>query len=257
MMAWVDGLVVAAADAPKPSRGAFAPFETMGAIAAEIALWDRHLARLAATAAHFGLPFAARPELRAAAGALLLANGHSGDVLRLQLVPGTSGVAVVLTTRARSPVSRVRLLPTVVARPAGGPPADRKAAPRTFYDGVLQQAQDGGADDGIVVDRDGAVLETATCNLWLRLDGVWTTPPLDGRVLPGIARAVLLERARANGVEVVERSVDLGHLASAGALAVTNAVHGPRAAALVGEPVVAVEVVAATLGALWRSAAVG
>lgn len=257
MMAWIDGRDVTAAAVPQPAPGAVAPFETMGAKDAAIALWDRHLARLQGAARRLGLPFAPGPELRAASAPLLLDNGHADGMLKLQLVPTGKGLSIVMTTRARAPLSRVRLLPTVVERPASAPPADLKAAPRAFYDAVLQQAQDGGADDGIVVDRDGTVLETATANLWVRLDGVWTTPPLDGRVLPGIARALLLEGARAAGVAVAERHLTLGDLPRAAALAVSNAVYGPRAAALVGEAAPAAAVVEGTLGALWRDAVEG
>src|SRR5690606_32131982 len=98
--------------------------------------------------------------------------------------------------------------------------------------------------------RDGALLETATCNLWLWLGGAWCTPSLDGRVLPGVARALVLERAAGSGLEVRERRLDLGDLHHAEALAVTNAVHGPRAATLLGQPAVPLD---PTLGRLWRN----
>lgn len=261
MTAWCDGRWLAPEALPTPPAGAIAPFETMGAAEGVVALWDRHLARLRAAAARLGLPFAPapEPELRAAATELLLQNGHADEVLRLQLVPASGGPPhTVMTTRSRGPLRReLRLLPTVVAPSAGEPPADLKANPRRRYDAVLQQAQDGGADDGIVVAADGGVLETAVGNLWLRLRGGWVTPPADGRLLPGIARAVLLERAAAAGVPIAQRPCDLGDLHAAEALAVTNAVHGPRAAALAGGAAAAVAIVDNTLGRLWRGGAPG
>lgn len=254
MTAWVDGRFVAAADVPKGT--AVAPFETMGAVDGVVALWDRHLARLRAAALRLGLPFAPGPTQLAGAGELLRQNGHADDVLRLCLLPHGGTTHVVMTTRSRglrrqAPV----LLPTVVERLPTDPPGDLKAAPRRFYDAVLQQAQDGQADDGIVIGADGAVLETATANLWLRIGGRWVTPALDGRVLPGIARALLLETAAAVGLPVVERRCDLGDLDRAEALAVSNAVHGPRAARLPGSGPAAVAIVDSELGGLWRAAA--
>ena len=189
----------------------------------------------------------------AAATEVLLKNGHADDVLRLSLVPDGGRVQVVLSSRQRSPVRTVKLLPTVVERPDDAPPADLKAEPRRFYDRVRQQAQDGEADDGIVVGLDGALLEAALGNLWLRLGGRWVTPALDGRVLPGVARAVLLERAAVAGLQVEQRALTLADLHAADAIAHSNAVYGPRPACLVGERA-DVAVVDRELGALWRAA---
>ncbi|MFM1874149.1 MAG: putative branched-chain-amino-acid aminotransferase [Planctomycetota bacterium] len=229
----------------------------MGAVQARLPLWERHLGRLVGTAARLGLPFDPTPELLGAAVDLLLRNGHGDDVLRLALVPAAERVHVVLESRARGPAGAVLLVPTVVVRRPDDPPGDCKAAPRRFYDLVRQQAQDAQADDGIVVGLDGAVLETSVANLWLRIDGEWVTPPLDGRVLPGIARAVLLERAHAVGLRVAERACHLGDLHRADALAVSNAVHGPRPAHLCGSEPTGAPAVAAELVPLWRAALAG
>ena len=45
----------------------------------------------------------------------------------------------------------------------------------------------------LLVDLDGYVLESWGANVFARLgDGALVTPPLDGRILPGVARAQLL-----------------------------------------------------------------
>jgi para-aminobenzoate synthetase/4-amino-4-deoxychorismate lyase len=253
---WVDGQFLPDAAAPEPGAST-APFETMGAHAGSLPLWPEHLERLSAAASRCGLSFSASTSLRRAAEELLARNGHQGGVLRLVLLADGGVVRPVLTTRPRGVLPFVRLLPTVVPRPVDAPPADLKAFPRTYYDAVLQQARAGGADDGIVIAADGAVLETSLGNLWLNIDGVWVTPPLDGRVLPGIARAKLLAAARRSGLDVVERICDLGDLHRARALAHSNAVYGPRAACLLETPTPAVAIVDTELGSLWRSMASG
>jgi branched-subunit amino acid aminotransferase/4-amino-4-deoxychorismate lyase len=256
--AWCDGNLLAPDTLPKAVPGRLAPFETMGAAAGLLPLWERHLGRLQATAVRLGLPFAPPPPLRAAAVDLLRQNGHDDGILKLQILPSARSVHVVMTTRSRgAPLSSVVLLPTVVPRLPPDPPGDLKCAPRRFYDAVQAQAQDGGADDGIVVGPDGAVLETSRHNLWLLLEGIWVTPPLDGAVLPGIARGLLLERAAAGGLPCAERRCDLGDLHRAQALAVSNAVYGPRPARLAGSGAPAVAIVDSSLGALWRAAATG
>lgn len=257
MTIWIDGALHGGDQVPRASG--VAPFETMAARAAQLPLWERHLTRLAAAARRLGLAFAPTPALRAAAAEVLLKNGHGDDVLRLSLVPGDGGVVhTALTSRARSPLTALKLLPTVALRPPeggpeGAPPADLKAEPRRFYDLVRQQAQDGEADDGILVDRDGAVLEAALGNLWFRIDGQWVTPALDGRVLPGICRAVLLERGPAAGLTMRERACTLADLHRAEAIAHGNAACGPRPAALVGEAP-ARELVQSELVPLWQAA---
>jgi para-aminobenzoate synthetase / 4-amino-4-deoxychorismate lyase len=233
-MKWIDGEFVGGNDVVQ-TGATIAPFETMGVHGGRAPLWSDHLRRLRGAAARLGIPFTEPADLVAAAAELLAHNGHHDDVLRLQIVPRATSPSWVMTTRARGPQRTVQLLPCVTRRPADAPPADLKATPRTFYDALIAEAQDGGADDGVAVGDDGAVLETAVANLWLLLDDVWVTPPLDGRVLPGIARARLLAAAGAAGVAVAERRCELPDLHRASALVVSSAVHGPRAAGLLGQ----------------------
>lgn len=62
-----------------------------------------------------------------------------------------------------------------------------------------------GALEAIYVDRDGYLLEGTTSNLFAVRDGCLITPPCD-RVLPGITRQVILERAK-DVMEVVQRPI--------------------------------------------------
>jgi branched-subunit amino acid aminotransferase/4-amino-4-deoxychorismate lyase len=254
MTIWVDGQLLAGSDVPRSSG--IAPFETMGAKGSLVPLWSLHIERLLSTAARLGLSFQETPELLAGASEVLRTNGHADGVLRLALVPRSGeskDVHVVIASRQRSPIKVVKLLPTIVERPDDAPPGDIKAEPRSYYDAIRQQAQDGDADDGIVVGLDGQLLETALGNLWLRIGEIWATPPLDGRVLPGVARAILIKRAKAVGLIIEERPCSLSDLHQATAVAQSNAVYGPRPASLVGERA-AVEIVDTELGLLWREA---
>jgi branched-chain amino acid aminotransferase len=64
---------------------------------------------------------------------------------------------------------------------------------------ILTQAKSDGLDDVVVINRDGFITETAIANLIFEIDGDWITPPLTDGVLPGVMRALLIER---NGVVV-------------------------------------------------------
>jgi para-aminobenzoate synthetase/4-amino-4-deoxychorismate lyase len=58
-------------------------------------------------------------------------------------------------------------------------------------------------------DPDATVLEAAWANVWLVDDGGLVTPPLDGRILPGITRARVIEQAELLGLSIAERPITL------------------------------------------------
>lgn len=235
MKSWREGRLVGCEALP---QGAVVPFETMGVVRGALPLWERHMARLGAAARELRIVQAALDVpagLREAAIAEARCHGH--DVVRIELAPAGDVRTWRVHTRVRHVLEgHVVLVPTVARRAPGLPPAHLKALPRSAYDAVLVEARAAGADDGIVVGDDGAVLETALGNLMLRIAGQWVTPSLDGRVLPGIARAVLMEQLAGQGERVVERRCDFGDLHRATTLVVCNAVHGPRGAVLMRVP---------------------
>lgn len=78
----------------------------------------------------------------------------------------------------------------------------------------------------LIVDAEGRVLETGRGNLFAIRDGVLRTPPLDGRILPGIGRRRVLEIAARRGLAVRVGDVTLDDLAGAQEAFSTNAVRG-------------------------------
>ena len=55
------------------------------------------------------------------------------------------------------------------------------------------EAAVGSGETPLLVDPDGVVLETTRHSVFALVDGVWLTPPLDGRILPGTARTAFLD----------------------------------------------------------------
>lgn len=75
-----------------------------------------------------------------------------------------------------------------------------------------RHAREQGADDALFTDAAGAcVLEGAASNLFVVVDGHLLTPPAED-VLAGVTRAVVLEAAAEEGIEVEERHVRLDEL---------------------------------------------
>lgn len=67
------------------------------------------------------------------------------------------------------------------------------------------KAQQMGSGEAILVDSNGNWLETATGNLWGWLDGCWWTPPVDGRILPGVVRSQLINWLKSDNCPVIEK----------------------------------------------------
>jgi branched-chain amino acid aminotransferase len=70
---------------------------------------------------------------------------------------------------------------------------------------ALQIAQERGAYEAAFVRDDGAISEGHSSNLFLVRDGAVETPPISMGILAGITRALVLDEARAEGLEVRER----------------------------------------------------
>jgi branched-chain amino acid aminotransferase len=75
-----------------------------------------------------------------------------------------------------------------------------------------QDALDSGYDDCIFLDVHGHVCELSAANLFLVRQGMLLTPNTSSDLLEGITRQTVFELARAAGITVVERMVDLTEL---------------------------------------------
>jgi para-aminobenzoate synthetase/4-amino-4-deoxychorismate lyase len=88
----------------------------------------------------------------------------------------------------------------------------------------------------ILTDAD-EVLEAGRANVFLVADGGIATPPADGRILPGTARAATLDLAADLGVPAAERPLYLDDLREADDLFLTSSLRGIRPVRSVdGEP---------------------
>ncbi|MGB4076454.1 MAG: aminotransferase class IV [Minisyncoccia bacterium] len=75
-----------------------------------------------------------------------------------------------------------------------------------------QDAIDSGYDDCVFLDQAGHVCELSAANIFIVRDGKLITPHTASDILEGINRRTILELARADGIQVHERSVDLTEL---------------------------------------------
>ena len=96
-----------------------------------------------------------------------------------------------------------------------------KTTRRAEYDRAWHEAEALGAFDMLFFNERGELTEGGRTTVFAKLDGRWSTPPIDAGVLPGVMRAVLMEELSA-----VERTMTREELERAEALIVSNALRG-------------------------------
>ena len=91
---------------------------------------------------------------------------------------------------------------------------------------LTRQRLRGPAEQLLIQDAGGDVLETDRASVFAVINGSLQTPPADGRILPGVTRAAVLKAARLNGIQVTTGAITRAQLAGASEVFVTNAVRG-------------------------------
>lgn len=87
-----------------------------------------------------------------------------------------------------------------------------------------QAANEAGCREAWLVDATGEVTEGSSTNAWIvDRDGVLRTHPADHAILGGVTRSVVVELARAAGIQVEERAFDRAELAEAREAFLTSA----------------------------------
>ncbi len=206
--------------------------ETMRAERGEIALLERHLGRLATSSAAFGIPLdtsAVRDAIRGALGRAAPAPVH-----RVRLTLGAS-LAVQAVPLDPSTFQTVWLCPDPLVE-AGGPLCRHKTTDRAHYERPFAQAQTHGADEALLVNARGELVEGSRTSVWVQRGSQLLTPRLAAGGLPGVMRAHLLETRR----DTAEALLTPADLVGADALYVSNALRGLMPVVLLDRPVGAV-----------------
>jgi branched-chain amino acid aminotransferase len=242
-------------------------------------LWlDRHLARLTrgATAIGLTLPLPAE-EIGEVVRETLRAHGQPEAYVRLLVTRGEGALGVDPTSCPKPSLiclaARISLfsdeqqaqglaLVTASQRKPDPDVLDSSVKSLNYLGSVLAklEAKQAGADDALMLNKQGLVAEASVANVFAVHDGVLSTPPVTAGCLPGINRAAVMHLAPSLGLAVRECSLGRADLFGADEVFLTGSgagVVGVRS--LDGRPIGAGKSgrvtarVAAALGALFLS----
>jgi para-aminobenzoate synthetase/4-amino-4-deoxychorismate lyase len=194
---------------------------------------DRHLERLADSAAYFGFhcdeasardalergvegvgdAHRVRLELDRLGTMSVVVDPETLDPARWWPHPGRDYMACSINTKPISSSSIYRFHKTTARRPY----RDR----REMHEG---------ADEVLLVNERGELTEATRRNVALSFGGVWITPPLASGCLPGVLRQVLIDEG-----ELTEEVVMVDDVRSADGLALLSSVYGWQPARVVEE----------------------
>jgi para-aminobenzoate synthetase/4-amino-4-deoxychorismate lyase len=213
---------VASPTTPDPARGLF---ETLLVADGRPVRATAHLDRLAASAHELfdrDLPTELPASIAAAARPLELGR------MRIDLLPENGGLRFEIATEPIDPAiffpSREHGADVRTVRHPDWAGA-HKWADRDWLESV--EAELGDAVPLILTDE-GEVLEAGRANLFIVSAGGLATPPADGRILPGTARAATVDLAADLGIPAAERPLYLEDLRRADDLFLTSSLRGIR-----------------------------
>ena len=224
MIAFLNGKFLPEAEAvvPLSDRGFLLGdglFETFRVAGGRPFRFAQHWERLAQGAAflRIKLPFTAT-ELQLLAAELIAKNQLPESLLRLTLtrgsgsrgysIQGADRPTLAMTLHPLLPVPAGWKLVTASFRlPAGDALASFKTTSKLANVLARAGAEEQGANEALLLNTNGEVAETASGNLFWIVQGKICTVPLDGGLLPGIARAVVLELCQELGLPTDQSSI--------------------------------------------------
>jgi branched-subunit amino acid aminotransferase/4-amino-4-deoxychorismate lyase len=153
---------------------------------------DEHLSRFAGSAERLRLPAPDAAECRGLAELVIGACEETDLALRLYWT-GRTLVATAGPIDEDLDAVRARGLRLAVVEWSTGALASAKSMSYAENMGAQDAAIAAGADDALLVARDGTVLEAPTANVFWREGDRLLTPALELPILAGVTRAALLE----------------------------------------------------------------
>jgi branched-subunit amino acid aminotransferase/4-amino-4-deoxychorismate lyase len=220
----VDQAVVPATD--RALTHGLGLYETLKLMAGVPVFFDEHVARLDLGLDELGLerPFT-NAELAQQICRLSEASAVADGACRVLVTAGQPEGRPTVLIRTDTRHSPSRALRVISYR---GVRVRAQLKAMTFMQSYLAQraAQAAGADDAVLVDDEGRIVEGATSNMFLVRGGGLVTAPAEGAILPGVMRAKVEELAGSHGIPVIEAFARVSDLRPDDGMLLTSSVRG-------------------------------
>ena len=198
-------------------------FETMRVFRGKPFRWQQHWERLQRGADFLKIKLPFTPEaLRGFVDELIAKNDMPDALLRVTLSRGV-GVRGYSPKGAESPtlvmslhpapshevnsLPRWKLITSSHRLPANEPLAQFKTCNKLAQILARAEADAAGADEALLLNTDGFVVEGASSNLFWIERGAVCTPPLASGILPGVTRGVVFEICEKLGLKMHEANI--------------------------------------------------
>jgi branched-chain amino acid aminotransferase len=198
-------------------------FEAIRVSNGRVFRWDQHMARLQRGAEFLKLrPSFSTEEMRQFALRLIQDNGIGEGVLRIVLSRGAgqrgysplgaNQPTLVLSTHpvagaSGNEIRRWRLHTTSYQVHPGDPLTQFKTCNKLVQVLARAEAEEAGADEGLLPTPDGMVAEATSGNIFWIENGTVMTTPLEKGVLPGVTRSLVFELCQGLGISKGESLV--------------------------------------------------
>ncbi len=164
-------------------------FETLRTEDGSVQQLARHMRRVIASGRELKIPIPREDLISQAIEELLAATPHAVGRLRLSF----SIERFVATHEAYSSDDKpFRVI--VSQKPSSTVGRQYKVFPYSGRLDLLNEATAAGCDEVIQIDPDDRVCEGAVSNYAFRIEGQWRTPPITAGILPGVIRAIAVEK---------------------------------------------------------------
>ncbi len=205
-------------------------FETMRIFNGKPFRWQQHMERLERGAAFLKINLPISPTaLEGFASELIAKNKMPDALLRLTLSrgvglrgyspKGANNPVIVMSLHTApsmtGPPPRWKLITSSHRLPANEPLAQYKTCNKLSQILARAEADAAGADEALLLNTDGFIVEGASSNLFWVRNGAVCTSPLAAGILPGVTRAAVFEVCHSLGQMVTEANISTPDLKSA------------------------------------------
>lgn len=226
-------------------------FETFRTYHGKPFLLQEHMERLRAGSDAFGISLRKDllagdppdyPLLRSTIRDLLARNDLQDAVFRYTLSAGSTppglpkkpfedATEILFVRPLPSPVSEAAIHLHILNTPRTEPEVLPRPKSAQYMNSLIASRELAGraaapGDEGLMLTRDGRLSEGVTTNVFLVRDGCLATPSPAAHILSGITRNKVLDLAAKLSLEACEQDLDIGRVADADAIFVTNSVRG-------------------------------